>query len=271
MARPEDHLPKDLTRHTEEICRLASAVEGYLHPEEMQLLALLGAVPTAAGEILEIGSYKGKSAVILALAARLGDNATVNAVDPMTSPSVTDPDLKGAADTLGDFEANVRRAGVEGRVRLHKMLSAELAPGWRLPLRLLWIDGDHLYAGTRADLEGFEPHLADGAIVAIHDVLHLFDGGIRVFAENILLSPNYGAFGFCGSTAWAQFSKAGDTGQFIKVKEKYYKRLARLIPFHAFPGEMKGLRKRRYELYKSLVPHGPVDPEKWIAAIDIKR
>lgn len=260
-------IPDNFEQEAAEICRVAETVEGFLYPNEMRFLAIAGAVPTAEGEILEIGSFKGKSTVILAKAARLGDGATVHAVDPMTSPSVTDPDLKGASDTLGDFEENIRRTGVEDGVRLHQMFSHELAPAWDRKLRLLWIDGDHLYSGVRTDLEGFMPHLADGAIVAIHDVLHMYDGGIRVFAENVLLSPNFGAFGFCGSIGWAQYHSGDETEAQRKRKIKFFRRLSRMIPYHVYRPKLTRPQKEIYNFYKFLVPHGRVDPESWVAQL----
>jgi len=49
----------------------------------------------------------------------------------------------------------------------------------------------------------FRPHLASGAIVALHDVLHTFEGPVRVFAEALLDSDEFGPAGLCGSSAGA--------------------------------------------------------------------
>lgn len=95
-----------------------SSNEGYLSDNEMRFLALLAACPTAKGAVLEIGSFKGKSTVVLAKAAALSDNPRVVAVDPMTSPSVTDPDLENAASSLNDFQSNIRQHNVEQQVGL---------------------------------------------------------------------------------------------------------------------------------------------------------
>lgn len=261
-------LPENFERFTDDLLRDVESVEGFLAPNEMRFLALLGAVPTADGEVLEIGSFKGKSTIILAKSSRLAGDDHVNAVDPMTAPSETDPDLKGDASSFEDFTANIEAHGVASRVRLHKTFSYELAKDWNRPLRLLWIDGDHTYAGTRADFEGFAPHLADGAIVAIHDVLHEFEGGIRVFMENILLSPNFGACGFCGSIAWGQFSKdASMTREWRERKLALYRKSSRLIPFVSLNAEVSGLRKKMYKVYRSRLPHAAVNPNEWIRTI----
>ncbi len=53
------------------IHKCVNTVEGQLTPREIACLAWLGAAPTLVGEILEIGTFKGPSTIVLALAARL--------------------------------------------------------------------------------------------------------------------------------------------------------------------------------------------------------
>lgn len=261
-------LPKGFEEFVDRLLQDVVSVEGFLAPNEMRFLALLGAVPTAEGEVLEIGSFKGKSTVILAKSSKLAGDQYVNAVDPMTAPSETDPDLKGDASSFADFSVNISAQGVADRVRLSRALSSELAETWNRPIRLLWIDGDHTYEGTLADLEGFAEHLSDGAIVAIHDVLHEFEGGIRGFAEKILLSPNFGACGFCGSIGWAQYLRdPKEARRWREAKLRLYRRTARLIPFLALDGKVRGLNKKIYKLYRSRIPHGAIDPSKWVDTI----
>ena len=263
------NLPEKFNAFVEKLLEESETVEGYLSPNEMRFLALLASCPTAKGEILEIGSFKGKSTIILAKAAALTDNAKVHAVDPMIAPSETDPDLKGDASSFPDFTKNIEAKGVVDKIEFYQTFSFELAKTWGKPIRLLWIDGDHTYRGTKLDFEGFESHLVDGAIVAIHDVLHEFDGGIRVFMENILLSPDFGACGFVGSIAWAQFDKSGQQG--LKNRQKklsLYSRLSKLIPYVVFrEKELKGFEKKKYKLLRSRVPHGAITPEEWFRQV----
>ncbi len=268
MQSSAEGLPANFDRFTTDLLKEMEPVEGYLAPNEIRFLALLAACPTASGEILEIGSFKGKSTIILARSASLAGESLVNAVDPMTAPSETDPDLRGDLSSFNDFERNIAEHGVADNIRLYKTFSYQLAKTWSKPLRLLWIDGDHTYAGTKLDFEGFAPHLADKAIVAIHDVLHEFEGGVRVFMENVLLSPNFGACGFCGSIAWAQFhADPRETQAFSRQKLLFYKQLSRLIPFVVFGSELKGLEKKRYKFFRSRVPRAAVDPHKWLKLV----
>lgn len=268
MERVEIKLPAGFKSFTEKLLGEVEKVEGYLSPNEIRFLALLAACPTATGEILEIGSFKGKSTVILARSAALTDNAVIHAVDPMIAPSETDPDLGGAESSLPDFQKNIKALGVADQIELHQQFSAELAKTWNRPIRFLWIDGDHTYDGTKLDFDGFAGHLADGAIIAIHDVLHEFEGGIRVFMKDILLSPNFGACGFCGSIAWAQYHK--DESKSLKYqdeKKSLYRKLERLVPYVVVKKELKGLKKKIYKLYRSRIPHGAVDPAKWVKKV----
>jgi len=260
--------PNGFSDFTAKLLEEMESVEGYLAPNEIRFLALLGACPTAEGEILEIGSFKGKSTIILAKSAALADGATINAVDPMTAPCETDPTLGNQESSLADFKRNVATAGVEDRVQLHQMFSHEVSGQWNKPLRLLWIDGDHTYAGTKLDFDGFAPHLADGSIVAIHDTLHEFEGGARVYLESVLRSPNFGACGFCGSIAWAQFHADAKIAEpHAAMKRDLAARVERLLPYLG-RGELRGLTKKMYKIARWRIPHGAVDPDAWLASLD---
>lgn len=257
-------MPDGFEQFTTDLLTEMETVEGYLAPNEMRFLALMAACPTTAGEILEIGSFKGKSTIILAKSALLSGPAIINAVDPMTAPSETDPDLRGQPSSFEDFTRNIADHDVSDAIRFHKTFSYELAKMWETSLRLLWIDGDHTYAGTKLDFDGFAPHLADKGIVAIHDTLHEFEGGARVFLESVLRSPNFGACGFCGSIAWAQFhTNAHDADGYRDHKRVLATKLERLLPFLT-RGNLRGFEKKKYKVFRWFIPHGPVDPEKWL-------
>ena len=163
------------------------------------------ALAPAQGKNLEIGSFKGRSTVGIAYVTRELGLGPVVAVDPHTSPAATDPDLRGKTTSYEDFVANLGTAGVLESVEVKRAYSYELAREWKDAIRFLWIDGDHTYEGAKADVDMFKPHLADGAIVAMHDVLGTFEGALRVFVEEILDSDDFGPAGFSGSIGWAQY------------------------------------------------------------------
>jgi hypothetical protein len=228
-------------------------------------LALVAVCAPARGTILEIGSYKGKSTVGLASVAQRYGLGPVVAVDPHTAPAVTDFGHASRVSSWEDFQASLHAAGVEGAVEAHRSYSRDLARGWSRPIRFLWIDGDHTYRGAKEDIDLFRPHLVPGAIVAMHDVLHSFEGPVRVFAEELLASDQFGPAGLCGSIGWAQY-RPGDGAQWRAVRLALGRRVKRLIPF-ADGRELTGLRKLRYKLWRGLVPHAAPDPAAWVRAV----
>ncbi len=180
------------------------AFAGHLSDKEARFLAVLAACVPGEGVILEIGSYKGKSTIILSKAeAAASGRPTVVAVDPLTSPAPTDPSLHGAASCRDEFFANLDRAGVRDQVEFHEKMSQDLAATWSRPIRLLWIDGDHTFEGVTSDFENYSPHLVHGGVIAFHDVMHC-SGVTPVFAQRVLRSDIFGCAGIVGSIGWAQ-------------------------------------------------------------------
>ena len=259
-------LPADFEAVIDGAWQLAHAVPGYIGELEFRALGLLAAGAPGSGAIVEIGSFKGKSMVGLAsLAARYGFEPVVS-IDPHTAPSVTDPMLGTQMSSFDDFLANLRRAGIEQHVEIHRAPSRDVAAGWNRPIRLLWIDGDHTYAGAKEDFDLFLPFLADGAIVAFHDTLHEFEGPIRVFVEDILQSDHFGPAAFFHTIAWAQY-RPRDGTRFRAAREQLARRAAKLIPFVAEGRQVKGLIKLRFKLRRALVPHRVLSPAEWNAKI----
>jgi hypothetical protein len=244
-------------------------VEGWLTDREVEFLALAAARPTADGDILEIGSFRGRSTIVLALAShatRPADDPIqpVIAIDPLLDddPLLEKPLPSGTAKHI--FHGNLRRAGVQNLVEFHQGFSYQVAPSWNRPLRLLWIDGDHSYPSTKQDFDLFTPYLADGAILAMHDVLSPYEGCIRVFLEDVLASPFFSAAGLCGSIGWAQFQAEGaPTTAQQNAKRRLAMRLERLLPYHCQDRPLQGWSKLHYKLLRARVPHAPIDPAAW--------
>jgi hypothetical protein len=242
------------------------AAPGFLTEREARFLALVAACSPAQGTILEIGSFKGKSTVGLASIAMRYEHEPIVTVDPHTAPSVTDPDVGPQGSSWDDFRASLRAAGVEGAVEAHRAYSRDLAQSWDRPIRFLWIDGDHTYRGAKEDIDLFRRHLASGAIVAMHDVLHSFEGPVRVFAEEVLASDDFGPAGLCGSIGWAQYRPA-DGARWSGQRRALQRRVARLIPFVREGREPTGFAKLRYKLWRGLVPHAAPDAAAWVRAV----
>ena len=124
-------------------------VEGWLtEAQAARLDACARAVP-AGGRIVEIGSFRGRSSIVLARAADA--TAEIVAVDPHLG-SDRGPQEIAARPELGEedtqlFRSNLERHGVLDRVT-HVRMRSEEAP---LPdvIDLLYVDGAHRFGPAR--------------------------------------------------------------------------------------------------------------------------
>nr|WSZ17594.1 class I SAM-dependent methyltransferase [Streptomyces canus] len=130
--------------------------------------------------LLEVGTYCGRSAILLADAAREA-GVTALTVDhhrgseeqqpgwEYHDPETVDAEL-GLMDTLPTFRRTLHRAGLEDHVVALVGRSPQIAKVWGSPLGLVFIDGGHTDEHANADYEGWAPHVAEGGLLVIHDV-----------------------------------------------------------------------------------------------------
>ncbi|MGC1620971.1 MAG: class I SAM-dependent methyltransferase [Candidatus Acidiferrum sp.] len=262
-------IPADLENVLNDAWEATREVPGHLAESEARFLGLLAACVPASGAIVEIGSFKGRSTVMLAKVASHYGCGSVVAIDPHNSPILVNIPTNPETSSYQDFLDNVRAAGVSNHVEPHAAYSKEVAKSWDRPIRFLWIDDDHSYEGAKSDLDGFFPHLVPRGVVAFHDALNDFPGPIRVFVEDVLRSDRFGPAGFVHSIAWAQF-RPEDGEAFREGRESLARRASRLIPFVKNGEELHGLAKRRFKLNRFLVPHSAIDAGKWKSIVDSK-
>ncbi|MDA1259855.1 MAG: class I SAM-dependent methyltransferase [Planctomycetota bacterium] len=256
--------PEALAAHLEEMVTRSHRLQGLLKDREVRFLALAAAtMPPALGEVLEIGSFRGLSTTILAHSVRLAGGRRVVAVDPLTLPASTDYRPADAGELPAQFRRTLEENGVADDVEFHRMRSGELARNWHRPLRLLWIDGDHSGDGARADVADFARFVQPGGVIALHDVLHGFDGPVRAFCVGVLAAPWCGPAGVCGSIGWAQRVEESAAPRYAAQRQRLKRRLERLIPY-THGAEPKLLGKLRYKLQRARVPHGDLDPQVWL-------
>ncbi|MGW0363273.1 class I SAM-dependent methyltransferase [Streptomyces sp. NPDC002990] len=147
-------------------------------------LALYAAATAAAAglglPLLEVGTYCGRSTILLADAAREAGVSAITVDHHRGSeeqqpgweyhdPAVVDPEI-GLMDTLPTFRRTLHRAGLEDHVIAIVGRSPRVAAAWGGPLGLVFIDGGHTDEHATGDYEGWVPHLAQGGTLVIHDV-----------------------------------------------------------------------------------------------------
>ncbi|MDX3224842.1 class I SAM-dependent methyltransferase [Streptomyces sp. ME19-01-6] len=158
------------------------AAKGFMPVDEG--LALYAAAASAATALrlplLEVGTYCGRSTILLAAAARAAGTVAVTVDHHRGSeeqqpgweyhdPEVVDPEV-GRMDTLPTFRRTLHAAGLEDHVIALVGRSPQVAAIWGGPVGLVFIDGGHTDEHATADYEGWAPHLAPGGLLVIHDV-----------------------------------------------------------------------------------------------------
>lgn len=167
-------------REFRKVWPLVDPVEGFLAQEEAQWLFKTALDVPNGSNLVEVGSYKGRSTCSLALGCR-GTNKRVFAVDPFDGG----PDLP-TADSFQEFSQNLRRCGVSEFVEPIIGASVDVSKSWNKPIQLLFVDGSHKYEDVLADFTGFFPHVVTGGIVAFHDVVETWPGVQRAWNDTIL-------------------------------------------------------------------------------------
>ncbi|MEV6012423.1 class I SAM-dependent methyltransferase [Streptomyces sp. NPDC051976] len=170
--------------------------------------------------LLEVGTYCGRSTILLADAARNAGTVAVTVDHHRGSEeqqpgweyhdtSLVDPEV-GLMDTLPTFRRTLHAAGLEEYVIAVVGRSPQVAKVWRQPLGLVFIDGGHTDAHASGDYEGWAPLVAEGGLLLIHDVFP---------------DPEDG-----GQAPYRVYRRALDSGVFEEVSATRSLRVLRRVP-----------------------------------------
>lgn len=159
-------------------------VYGFLDDSETQLLYDLAAQVPQGGNIVELGSYRGKSTILLAMGAQLS-GAIVWAVDHH-------PDYVAVDTAYGMFDnqvyyENIARHNVGHVIKTINLPSWQFRNVWIGTINLLWIDASHEYEDVKLDFEQWSG-CADK--VAMHDTSGHFEGVSR-FVDELLAAGEW--------------------------------------------------------------------------------
>ena len=143
---------------------------GWGTDQECLLQYGLGRWGDKEGVVLEIGSFKGRSTVCFAKGVQDGQREGVVAIDPHTGAPPWFPAIP-LSFTLREFEHNLTIANVHQNVTTLVTNSFQAARIWpSLPIRVLFLDGDHSFEGLLADYEQWIEKLVVGGLILIDDV-----------------------------------------------------------------------------------------------------
>ncbi|MCW2689825.1 MAG: hypothetical protein JWR37_4715 [Mycobacterium sp.] len=176
MSPAETTLPE----HTARLFALAERVTGFMPPDEGRALYEAAVRHLDDGVGVEIGTYCGKSTVLLGAAAQQR-SSVLYTVDHHHGSEEHQPgwefhdtsmvdEVSGRFDTLPTFRRTLDAADLDDHVVAVVGKSPVVARGWRTPLQLLFIDGGHTEAAAQRDFDGWAKWVAVGGALVIHDV-----------------------------------------------------------------------------------------------------
>lgn len=190
----DDGASTNMTQRAAELDR----IPGMLPHDRGVLLYALAYAQHLRGDIVEIGSWQGKSTCFLAQACRDASSGVVRAIDHFQGNAHAKNQYIRSENDLSDLEANFQRhveqAGLSGFVKLYNMpaQNAIRQHGEDFNnVRLLFIDGDHSYEGVRRDIENFAPRLQVGGLIVFDDYHSDGPGVVRAVRELIFDSDQY--------------------------------------------------------------------------------
>jgi predicted O-methyltransferase YrrM len=139
-------------------------VHGFLTRDEMALLKQLAANVPAGGRIVEIGSFEGKSAIMLGLGAH-ESHSVVYSIDPYEPHTIGAMVVSEGA--YGAFVINMGRWGVDDVVTQIRKRDEDALAEWEHGfIELLFIDGSHEYEDVKRQLETWGELARE---IALHD------------------------------------------------------------------------------------------------------
>ncbi|MAZ48616.1 MAG: hypothetical protein CME65_08630 [Halobacteriovoraceae bacterium] len=227
----------------ESILSKTSSIEGWLSDEVAELLIKFA---RNSSVIVEVGSWKGKSTINMALA---NSKAKIYAIDPFTGSQehqhLADHDI----DTFKAFLKNCRDFNVDGQITPLRMNSDEAVSQIEEEIDLLFIDGSHEYPDVKADFENLFPKLKSGGVIAFHD--SKWSGVKKVLWEDFFPNKNISGIQRIEDTSFARKLKIG--------KAKHRETNRAYLELEKSKQKMKNLKRRLKRLGTRLGHKGSLE------------
>lgn len=212
----------------DQIQEIIEKIPGWTPVDQLHtLFSLVLATSDLKGDVLEIGSWCGRSSVVLGHAARIAGDTTVTCIDlfPSKEDWTRNPDgswsfrvrigdreyggyedqtvweepfekdiapIYQKYDSVYDvFMENMERNGLQEIIQPHRGDSGLLQEMEDFRCRLAFLDGDHSYDAVCRDIENVERCLISGGWITFDDAFSYYDGVDRAIRERIIESGKY--------------------------------------------------------------------------------
>lgn len=166
-------------RSFDQVLASVAEVDGWMTPGQARTLWDCGRAVKPGGTVVEIGSFRGRSLIVLAKAVSQasaagsgGRSVELVSIEPHAGNDRGPQEFEGFHEEASEdhevFNANLERARVRGKVRHVRKYSHEAMAEVAADIDLLYIDGAHDYRSVVRDLRWVR-WVRPGGTVLVHD------------------------------------------------------------------------------------------------------
>lgn len=172
----------------DKVSSAASTIQGMTSLRSGEILYSLCYFQHLDGDVVEIGSWQGRSTSYLARACKESGNGRFFAIDHFLGNvgKENSYQIRGASDISIQqrFSDNMVRVGLSKDLTVIDTSSQTCTDRFENnSIRFLFIDGDHTYEGVQSDLRSFVPKLKSKSIIVFDDFKPGFSGLITAVDE----------------------------------------------------------------------------------------
>jgi predicted O-methyltransferase YrrM len=165
----------------------ASIVPGMTSTRELEALYNLAYFQDLPGNVIEIGSWLGKSTSYLAMATKAADNGIVFAIDTFKGNLSAINQYTGSLEKnqtiLSAFKSNMKLLGLADQVVPVPGKNVRWRPKFSKQVRLIFIDACHDYESVFEDANLWADLVKKGGYLCFHDHSPNFPGVVRATQE----------------------------------------------------------------------------------------
>jgi len=222
--------------------------DGLVRDNEAYLLYRIAGILPSNAIALEIGCWKGKSAIATSWGLK-SVNGHLHTVDNFAG--IEGGSQWGTGQEIKDaFYRNTAKAEVTESCTLHDMPSQDFANHWNQEVDYLFVDGCHLYEAARFDIFAFMKFVKPSGWVAFHDV-RMRESVIRAILEYLEENPTWSMETLAWDNNLLALKRASDSRT---AKPRWWlKFILKLVPYscRGIPPSSQPFRKYLAKLEQS--------------------
>lgn len=179
----------------EQISKQSSSVPGMITSQSGKHLFMISYLQCLSGDIVEIGSWQGRSTGYLAESIRASGNGRLFAIDHFKGNAGKEDQYMIEKEDLSDlkntFISNMKRANLWEFINLLNMDCEKAVKRIKEnSIRFIFIDGNHSQEGVEKDIRLFLPKMKQGGIIVFDDFSKNFPGLI-IAIEKLIKNYNF--------------------------------------------------------------------------------